>query len=131
MATLKFELTEDMLKLISNITFKEVPDIEQETEKLTWGLDFYNLYGGTETTFENVAYIIGVYDKHIPGTEENPLGAQFPKDVEDYLWTLHVNIVEHIGWIEELVHQFCMRGGLTAGVYKCKDYDHIWEKEKK
>lgn len=129
MAILKINLTEDMLKLISNLTFTEVPNLEEEKDKVTWGFDFFNLYGGTDVTFENIAYILGIYDKHIPGTEESPLGAQFPKEVEDYIWDIHTNILEHIGWIEELVHQFCARGGLKPGVYKCKAHEHIWERE--
>ena len=128
MATLKFTLTEDMLRLISNITYKKVQNIDEEQKTFVYGIDFYNLYGGTEITFENIAYTLGIYDKHIEGTEEDPFGAKFPKEIEDYIWDLHSNIVEHIEWIEELVHQFCFRGGLTVGTYKCNSYDHIWEK---
>ena len=131
MAILKVNLTEDMLKLISNFTFREVPDLDEEKETLTWGLDLFSLYGGTDITFENIAYILGIYDKHVPGTEENPMGAEFPKDVEDYIWGIHGDILENIGNIEEIVHQFCARGGVTPGVYKCKSHEHIWEKEEK
>jgi len=128
MSVVRVELTEDMIKLISNIRFQAVPDIDAEVHPLTWGIDFYNLYGGT-TTFEDIAYILGRYDEHIVGTEENPRGTEFPKEVEDYMWGLHSYIVEHIGDIEELVHQFTWKGGLIPGTYKCKDYEKIWEKE--
>ena len=132
MATIKFEITEDMIKLISNLTFQKVTtsqEMEDETkETVTWGLDFSNLYAGVGTTFENIAYIIGRYDEHIPDTEENALGAEFPKELEEYMRELHCNIVEHIGYIEEIVHQFCGRGGITPGTYKCKSNERIWER---
>ena len=128
MATIKVTLTEDMLKLISNIRFSEVPDIEKEGYPMTWGLDFHNLYGG-DLNFEDISRIIGRYNEHIEGTEEEALGADFPQDVKDYMWDMHCYILDNIGNIEELVHQFCIKGGLTAGTYKCKNYDHIWKRE--
>lgn len=131
MAIQKVTLTKDMLVLISNFKFREVPDLSEEKSELTWGLNLFDLYGGVEPTFENISYLLGIYDKHIPGTEEEPLGAKFPKEVEDYMWELHGYILEHIGDIEELVHQFCARGGLTEGTYKCRSNEHIWEKEEK
>lgn len=127
MGVIKLTLTEDMLKLISNIKFTEVPNIENEQYPMTWGVDFHSLYG-VDQTFENIAYLLGRYDEHIPGTEEEPLGAKFPKELEDYMWKLHGEIIDNIGNIEELVHQFTTKGGLTPGEYKCKNYEHIWEK---
>ena len=128
MSILKITLTEDMLKLISNIHYGEVPELEDNSKKtVVYGIDFNSLYGGT--TFEDIAYILGRYDEHIPGTEENPLGADFPKEFKDYMWDMHVYIVDHIGEIEELVHWFVNKGGLTPGTYKCKNYERIWEKE--
>lgn len=129
MSVLRVTLTEDMLKLISCIRFEKLPDdLDAEQEQMNWGLDFANLYGG-DLTFENISYILGIYDKHIEGTEENPLGAVFPKDVENYMWETHGYIVEHIEDIEDIVHQFSIKGGVTPGTYKCQSYVRIWEKE--
>lgn len=129
MAIIKLKITEDMIKLISNIHFGPVPVLEDENPVVKVGLDYFSLYG-TDLTFENIAYLIGRYEEHIPGTEENPLGAEFPKELEDYMWELHGTILENIQNIEEIVHQFAGRGGISPGVYKCRDYEHIWEKEK-
>lgn len=128
MTTLKITLTEDMLKLISRITFQELPNLEEEKKEAGWGLNFFNLYGG-DLTFENIAMILGRYDEHIEGTECRLTGAQFPKDFEDYMWETHGYILEHIQDIEELVHQFCNRGGLTPGTYECVSHIRIWEKK--
>lgn len=128
MATLKVTLTDDLVKLISHISFQKLPNIEEESEKSQWGLDFFNLYG-CDLTFENIAMILGRYDEHIEDTEENPLGAKFSEDFENYMWELHGYVLDHIQDIEEIIHQFCNKGGITAGTYKCKSHERIWEKE--
>ena len=130
MAVLTVTLTEDILKLVSRISFKDFPSDRSSwevQEKLSWGIDFNSLYGGSYV-FEDISYILGVYDKHIEGTECDPMGVQFPKELEDYMWEIHGYVVDHIQEIEELVHQFVNRGGLTPGVYKAKSNERIWEK---
>lgn len=127
MSVLKITLTEDMLKLISNIHYGEVPQLDSSRHTVAYGIDFNSLYGGS--TLEDVAYIIGRYDEHIPGTEEEALGADFPKELKDYMFNMHVYIVDHIQDIEELVHWFSNKGGLKPGTYKCKSHERIWERE--
>ena len=128
MAKIKLELTEDMIKLISNFHFGETPNLDNTKEQSkNYAVDINNIYGG-DITFENIAYILGRYDEHIPGTEEDALGAKFPKEFEDYMWELHGTIIDNLRNIEEIVHQFCWRGGVTPGVYKCLSNEHIWEK---
>lgn len=127
MSVLKITLTEDMLKLISNIHYGEVPQLDSSRHTVAYGIDFNSLYGGS--TLEDVAYIIGRYDEHIPGTEEDALGADFPKELKDYMFNIHVYIVDHIQDIEELVHWFSNKGGLKPGTYKCKSNERIWERE--
>lgn len=133
MAVLKVTLTKDMLTLISHICFTEFPKIEEFEEahnNLRVGIDFTSLYGGS-FVFEDISYILGLYDKHIPDTENSFLGPEFPKDVEDYMWETHCYIVEHIRDIEDLVHQFVNRGGLVPGTYVCKANERIWELKEK
>jgi len=129
MATLKIKLTDDILKLISNIRFQEVPEPPKDgdrRERIDYAIDFNSLYGGSYV-FEDISYILGRYDEHIEGTEENPLGVQFPKEFEDYMWEIHTYIVDNIDAIEELVHQFTTKGGLKPGTYQCKSYFRVWE----
>jgi len=125
------ELTDDILKLISFIHFQEVPESphdEDERQQINYAIDFNSLYGGTYV-FEDIAMILGRFDERIEGTDEDPLGAQFPKEFEDYMWEIHTYIVDHIEEIEELVHQFCNRGGLTAGTYVSKYGTHVWKRK--
>lgn len=132
MAILRVTLTDDMLKLVSRINFTQFPfgDINSwensQRETLTWGIDINSLYGGS-FVFEDISYILGRYDEHLEGTENNPLGPVFEKDFEDYMWQMHSYILEHLQDIEELVHQFCIKGGLKPGTYKCKSNERIWE----
>lgn len=127
MATVKLTLTKDMLALISNIRFTKVPNLNTEKKYLSWGIDFNSIYGGSYL-LEDIAYIIGKYDEHIEGTEESAMGPEFPPELEDYMFDLHTKILNNIHYIEDLVHQFSIKGGLTEGTYKCKDYERIWSK---
>ena len=128
MAVLNVTLSDDMLKLVSRICFVQFPQKEtwEGVENLTWGIDLNSIYGGS-FVFEDMSYILGIYDTHIEGTEFDNLGPRFEKEDEDYMWGLHSYILEHLQDIEELVHQFCNRGGLKAGTYKCKSIELIWE----
>ena len=53
MSVLKITLTEDMLKLISNIHYGEVPQLDSSRHTVAYGIDFNSLYGGS--TLEDVA----------------------------------------------------------------------------
>lgn len=130
MAILRVTFTEDMLKLIPCINFKEIPATDTEIKnKTNICIDFDSLYGGS-FVFEDMSFILGIYDKHIPGTENNPLGPRFPEELEDYMWETHRYIVENIVNIEEILHQFSVKGGIKAATYKCKSNEHFWEIEK-
>ena len=121
----KIKLTEDILQLISHIHFEEMPDLRGERYPLTWGINFFSLYGGS-FVFEDVAYILGRYDEHIPGTEEDAMGPRFDKEFEDYMWEIHSYVVENIRYIEDLVHYYCNKGGLKVGTYKCHSNSMDW-----
>ena len=130
MATLRVTFTDDILKLVSRINFEQFPPVStwEGKKDLTWGIDINNLYGGS-FVFEDISYILGIYDKHIEGTECEPMGPRFPVEIEDRMWDAHSYILEHLQDIEEVLHQFCNRGGITVGTYKCKSNERIWEKE--
>ena len=117
----KLELTEDILKLISNIHFKDYG--ESDGEKFF--IDLYGLYGGSYV-FEDISYLLGRYDEHIAGTEDLPTGPRFEQEFEDYMWSIHSFIVDNLDSVEELVHWFSNKGGLKVGTYK-KGNDGIWK----
>lgn len=118
----KLTLTEDHIKLIRMIDFEE--DFMQE------GLIIkkenpYILSG----RLEDIAMVLGYSDKKIKGTEEDPEGAAFPDDVEEYLLSVHHYIVDNLYYIETLIHQMVFESVITPGTYKCVDTELIWTKE--
>lgn len=128
-------ITEDMIKLISCLRFQEFPRFDEEDvmektcyQDVRYGLDLNSLYGGN-FVLEDTSRILGVYDKHIEGTEESSEGPRFPKDVEDYLFKTHLSVYDNIEYIEQILHQFCAKGGITPGTYECKEFEYIWSKK--
>ena len=118
MAVLTVTFTDDILKLVSRINFTAFPadrNAWENQEKLTWGIDFNSLYGGSYV-FEDVSRIIGVYDKHIEGTEDDPFGVQFPKELEGTVAHLELSKTllsilfqeRHIQFLFHLSHDFIM-----------------------
>ena len=118
--TLRDELIKckDQLELISD-----------RKECKAWGIDQWNLFGGTYV-MEDVALILGHFGDFVPGTEESPLGKQYPKELEDYFWECYQYIVEHMVLIINLVFYYLDKGGITPGTYKVDTKGMIWEKLK-
>ena len=67
-------------KIISQINIHT--DSEFDNEMV--GIDTTNRWGGT-FIFEDMALQLGLMDKIVPGTEENPLGPQFEEETQKYL----------------------------------------------
>ena len=121
MARIYVNLTEDHLKLIRNLNVQALTDE-------TVGIAKDNLYGGTYK-YEQMALILGLTDKAVPGTEEDmETGTLYEKEAQLYMMELDKYINENLLNIEEILHQFCLKGGLTVGKYVCKDYQHIWHR---
>lgn len=121
MARIYVNLTEDHLKLIRNLNVQALTDE-------TVGIEKDNLYGGTYK-YEQMALILGLTDKAVPGTEEDmETGTLYEKEAQLYMLELDKYIRENLLNIEEILHQFCLKGGLTVGKYVCKDYQHIWHR---
>ena len=127
MALVKIKLTKDILKLIENIHFTKVPSQRSESYPMTWVIDFFSLYGGS-FLYEDISRILGRYDEHIDGTEIEALGPRFESSFEDYMLEIHSYLVNNIEYIEDLVHYYSNKGGLTEGVYQCKSNEKAWRK---
>ena len=126
----KLTLTEDHLKLISEIHFEGFSfDSETQNGRFGWGIDQYNLFGGTYV-LEDVSRILGNYDEHIVGTEEDPQGVDFNDDLKDYMWGLYRYIWENMEDVISLLLYFSNKGGLVPGTYKkSRSSQQAWVKE--
>ena len=124
----KLKLTEDHLKLIRALNPVKF-EFEDGDDRSHFGIgyDSYSLWGGS-FLFEDIALILGFFDESLPGTEDDYTGRRYSKEREDYMLELYSFFEENLLYIESLVHQFSTKGGLTAGTYKCIDYQLDWEK---
>lgn len=130
MAIKKLTLTEDHLRLIRYIKFEKFNFAENDNtqkNRFGWGIDQYSLFGGN-FLLEDVAIIIGKYDQMYPDTKEDANGPRFPIELENYMWDLYEYIYTNMEFIESLVHQFVVDGGLKPGTYKCIDHELFWER---
>lgn len=117
----KITLTEDHLRLIQCLNVEEfVFGEKSKHDRLGWGFDQWNLFGGTYV-MEDIALILGHYGDFIPGTEESNMGKQYPKELEDYWWELYEYIYKNLKLILRLVLQMTPKGGVVPGTYKYVD----------
>lgn len=93
-----------------------------------YGLDNYNLWGGTYL-WEQIAWIIGIHDHAYPETLEDPTGVKFPPEDIEHMKELDSFIVSHLKDIIDILLQFCTEGIQPGVTYWCYDYQGIWHKE--
>ena len=92
-----------------------------------YGIDTYDLFN---SDYDQMAHIVGCSDKVISGTEEDTDGPKYPQEVIEHLRELDDFLVTNILAIEDILHQFCDRGGIKVGVtYVSYDYEGIWYTE--
>ena len=94
-----------------------------------YGIDTYDLFE-SDYWYDQMAHTIGVADQVIKGSEEDITGPKYPQGVIDHLRELDDFLVTNIVKIEDILHQFCNRGGIKAGIkYVSYDYEGIWYTE--
>lgn len=135
MAKIKIELTDEHLALIRNFRFQKLNELNVKNGMEDWsdkyyGIDTYALYHGSHL-YEDMAQILCVADQVIKGTEEDFDGPKYPQELMEHLMDLDAYITDNILNIEEIVHQFSCLGGVKAGIYTCKDNEHIWSYKNK
>ncbi len=121
----RIEVTEDLLKVIPIIFLQEKTGFDSKTVTIDTSHIFSIGFG----LMEDMAMALGIYDRAIKGTEDDPEGKAFSEEDTEYMLSLHKYVVDNIYYIESLIHQYVVKGGLEKGVYKCKDNELIWEKE--
>lgn len=114
----KEEILTFCMKMLKQLKVQKMDDY--------YGIDTYGcLYGGNHLA-EDMARILGYYDKVIPETMESPMGPRFPEEIENHLIELDEYIVSNLTNIEEILHQHCSEG-IKAGKYTSLDRTHIWK----
>ena len=115
---LTLKLTDDIISLIKWLKFEPI-------NATSYGIDTYGLWGGTNL-YEDMANILGWQDKVIPETIENVMGPRYEDEYQQKMEEYDAFIVENLVFIEQILHQFCDKGGLKPGVYSCVDNVQIW-----
>jgi len=125
----KLDLTDEHLKLIENIKFEPfIFSSDDKNGRFGWGIDQYSLFGGTYV-LEDIALILGNWDKYIRGTETDPMGRRYPDELENHMWELYYHIWQNMELIINAVLYYSNKGGLTPGKYKYNTEDESWNKE--
>lgn len=119
---IRINVTEDLLKVIPIIYLQTKGDNEVVIDKT-------HVFSVGMHLMEDMAMALGIYDKAIKGTEDDPEGKAFPEEDTEYMLALHKYVVDNLYYIETLIHQYVTKGGLEVGIYKTKDNMLIWEKE--
>lgn len=108
------------------ITFVKLLKVQRFNDNQI-GYDNYGLYPESHL-FDFMAMVLGLQGHRIPGTEDNPLGAEYDEETTERLHNIDAYIVENLEYIEEILHQFC-DVGIKVGKYSCLAYQRIWKYE--
>ena len=121
MAKKTLELTEDHLKLASFFL------IENGEESVT--INKRVMLTEQSHLLDDVSLILGLRDKAIPNTSDSADGTAFPDEIEQYMLNTYNYVSENMYWIELLIHQMILKGGVQQGTYTCDVRDKIFVKE--
>lgn len=117
MAKIKITLTEEHIKLLKEFRNTQIDDIYV-------GYDTINPYGGSYL-MEDIAMILGYWDKAIPGTENDYDGRKFGIENEQKMLDIHTYLMDNIRFVFSIVFQF-MEIGIKPGLYTSLDNDLNW-----
>lgn len=119
------------LKLSDDKEYKEYNDSILEElynfepqSRFGWGCDQWGLFGGTYL-LEDMAMILGFFDKAIENSETLSSGRRFPVELEEKMYSLYDYICENMDDILNLVFTYIGNGGLTPGIYEYIDYKWV------
>ena len=115
-------LTQEHLRLIPFIRIIDKDDKILAIDKETM-LTMQN------TLLEDVSLILGLRDLAIPNTEDDANGRAFPDEVEEHIFSIYNYLKDNLYYVESLIHQYVVNGGITEGTYVCDSNDLIWTKQ--
>lgn len=117
MAKIKIKLTEEHLKLIKSFTIERINDIHI-------GFDTINPYGGNYL-MEDLAMILGYWDKATIGSELDYDGKKFGLENEIEMIKIHSYLMDNFSYVMSIIIQFATEG-IKPGLYTSIDYNINW-----
>lgn len=118
---IRLKLNEDHLKLIPFFYINEVSDEEIEISR-------NNLFNLNNRLLEDISMMLGLYDKAIENTKDDADGRAFDDETTQYMIDIYKYVNDNLYYIETLIHQYVVKGGISVGTYKALDNELIWEK---
>lgn len=115
----EIHLTKDHLKLIPFFFIQEMNDNEVSVSK-------EHMFNLGSHLLEDMATVLGLLDKAIPNTSDNPDGRAFEDDAEKYMLDIYHYLSDNLYYIETIIHQYAPLGGLHVGTYRASLTDLIW-----
>ena len=130
MAYKTLKVTQDHITLLQAVKFESFTfDGDSRNGRIGWGIDQYAPWGGNYP-IEDIALVLGYWDKAIPGTEDDVDGRKFPEYIEDKLFRLYDDITVNMEDYFSLLISQAGNGGLKPGYYKCNPRLKDWKFEK-
>lgn len=117
MSKIKIKLNENHLKLINEFRVEKIDDYHS-------GIDTVNPYGGTYL-MEDLAQILGYWDKALPGTESDYDGRKFGIENEIDMLKTHMYLMDNAEYILSIILQFALTG-VKIGTYTSSDTYIKW-----
>ena len=117
MAKIKIKLSENHIKLIKNFKIETIDDYHV-------GFDTINPYGG-QYLMEDLAMILGYWDKAVAGTENDYDGRKFGIENEQAMIEINSYLMDNFSLILSLLIQYSTTG-IQPGTYVSVDYNVKW-----
>lgn len=114
-------LTQNHITLIKNLRFRQFTDSQ-------YGIDNYEPWGGSYP-IEDMAFMLGYANRVIRSSQNEYLGPVYEAEIQNYLESLADDFAEHLNDYEDILHQFCDKGGLIPGKYSKKSGEVFWNYE--
>ena len=105
-------LTQDHLKLIPFFFIQEDDDENIKIEK-------DHMFNLGSHLLEDISMVLGLQDKAIKGTENDPNGRAFDDKTEEYMLEVFNYIKDNLYYIESLIHQYAIDGEI--GRASCRE----------
>ena len=128
---IKVTIDEDTLNMIGSIridkNIESFKDIYDEIDPKV--IINVNELFGAGFTVDNIAFTLGI--KPINATSDSKdwtMGFSYTETDQERISKVFSNVAENLDCIEEIIHQFAAKGGVTLGTYEADPTIRLWEK---
>ena len=118
---IELDLKKEHIKLIPFFFTQEINDD-------VVGVDRMHLLCLGSSLLEDMAMILGLNDKAIANTQDDAEGRAYDSETEKFMLDIYDYISKNMYYIETLIHQFVVKGGIVEGKYRAYANELLWKK---